>query len=353
MLFKEISVYIDLLSKERSSGMIPTGTWVEPIYSNFENVSTDKIKRIGIVGVFDNPDSTNIPFAKAFQKAGYSVDVFNYRSVANEIGIHEMNAELEKFASNFDLIIICKGNGIYPETIALCSSKTNVCWYFMDALIHLENDPAYYDMARAADSSVVTTNEVLSALNAASICNVHHIIQGIDPLQFRPIKFNGEKICDIVFIGQATPKRMKILTELPMFGITGRAYGPGFNAQAYGEKFNTVCAEGRILLAINNTDSSEDSFSDRILRYMATDGCVVTEYSKGLEKYFVNGKHLAWPVGNETLVDVIQKYLAHPKMRKQMANAGYQYVIENHTWDKIAEKIIKITEGIGNEKENI
>ena len=261
MLFKEISVYIDLLSKERSSGMIPTGTWVEPIYSNFENVSTDKIKRIGIVGVFDNPDSTNIPFAKAFQKAGYSVDVFNYRSVANEIGIHEMNAELEKFASNFDLIIICKGNGIYPETIALCSSKTNVCWYFMDALIHLENDPAYYDMARAADFSVVTTHEVLSALNAASICNVHHIIQGIDPLQFRPIKFNGEKICDIVFIGQATPKRMKILTGLPMFGITGRAYGPGFNVQAYGEKFNTVCAEGRILLAINNTDSSEDSVS--------------------------------------------------------------------------------------------
>jgi len=79
---------------------------------------------------------------------------------------------------------------------------------------------------------------------------------------------------------------------------------------------------------------------------MATGGCVVTEYSKGLEKYFVNGKHLAWPVGEETLADVIQNLVKHPKMMEQMAEYGYQYVLENHTWDSVAKQIIEIASNL-------
>ena len=346
LLFKEISVYMSQLQEERGSHQEQyVGKSIDPdrVIDFVRHSGDSSIKNIGIVGVFDNPDSTNIPFAKAFQDLGYKVSVFNYRTVAQEVGIHEMNIEIEKFADNFDLIIICKGNGIYPETIEMCGTKTKVCFYMMDALSHLDNDPTYYDMARASDFSVVTAAEVGVCLGAAQVENVHHIIQGIDPLQFRSIQ--NEKICDIVFIGQATTKRIEILKGLSDQGISGRAYGPGFNAPGvYGEQFNQACSEGRILLAINNTDSDEDSFSDRILRYMATGGCVVTEYSKGLEKYFVNGKHAAWPNKNEAMIDIIQHLLKHPKMMEQMATNGREYVLENHTWDKVAEKIIKIAE---------
>lgn len=350
LLFKEISVYIDLLKQEgrltnRDRINVSELTSMGDSIGTITSGTIPKIKKIGFVGVFDNPDSTNIPFAKAFQKLGHEISVFNYRTTAQEIGTYEMNIELEKFAGNFDLIIICKGNSIYPKTIRKCTEKTKVCFYMMDALCHLDNDPTYYDMARAADFSVVTAAEVGVCLKAAQVENVHHILQGINPLEFKPIK--NEKICDIVFIGQATQKRLDILSELSSKNISGRAYGPGFPADSVsGEKFNQVCAEGRILLAINNTDSSEDSFSDRILRYMATGGCVVTEYSKGLEKYFVNGKHAAWPQEGETLIDVIQYLLVHPKMMNQIAENGHQYVLENHTWGNVAEKIIEITEGI-------
>jgi len=308
---------------------------------------TCEIKKIGFVGVFDNPDSTNIPFATAFQKAGYHVEVFNYRTVASEIGIGAMNNELVKFADTFDLIIICKGNGITPETINSCSLKTKVCFYMMDALSHLDSDPTYYDMARSSSLSIVVAGEVAEALITNGVNNVHHILQGIDPFQFRPIA--NKKDCNIVFIGQCTEKRKKILDDMVASlsntkGFSIRAYGKGFNKEVYGDEFNRACSGGDILLAINNTNSDQDSFSDRILRYMATGGCVVTEYSKGLEKYFVNGKHLAWPVGDETLTSVIQRLLKHPKMMEQMAKNGYEHVLENHTWDKVAKQIIEIAE---------
>ena len=315
--------------------------------SRFPSPTKARIKKIGFVGVFDNPDSTNIPFAKAFQKAGYHVEVFNYRTVSNEIGYGAMNAELVKFADTFDLMIICKGNGITPETIKTCSLKTKVCFYMMDALLHLENDNTYYSMAHASGLSVVVAREVANALIGDGVQSVHHVLQGVDPLQFRPV--SNKKDCNIVFIGQCTEKRKKILDDMVASlsntkGFSIRAYGKGFNKEVYGDEFNKACSEGDILLAINNTDSDQDSFSDRILRYMATGGCVVTEYSKGLEKYFVNGKHLAWPVGDETLTTVIQRLLKHPKMMEQMARNGYKYVLENHTWDKVVEQILVIVE---------
>ncbi len=310
------------------------------------NPKAKKIEKIGMVGVFDNPDSTNIPFAKAFVKAGCRISVFNYRTVAKEIGIDAMNEEIIKFADDFDLIIICKGNGIYPKTIAACSSETKVCWYMMDSAAHLENDPVYLDMAKAVDFSVATTGEVAGVLKNNGANNISHIVQGIDPTQFRPVE--SKKLHDVVFIGQKTEKRTGITDSLKSLGLTVDLYGDGWpwGGEAYGEDFNKACTGGRILLAINNTDSEQDSFSDRILRYMATGGCVVTEYSKDLEKYFVNGKHCAWPIAEQTLSEVIQYYLDHPKMMEQMAKTGYEYVLENHTWDSVAKKIINIAEGL-------
>lgn len=335
LLFKELSVYIHQLSVEK--GLKPSSVEVE------KKAST-KIKKIGFVGVFDNPNSTNIPFAKAFANKGYQVSTFNYRTVAAEIGIPGMNKEIEKFAPNVDLIVFCKGNGIRSETIEACSKITRTCFYMMDAKIHLDQDPHFYKMAEKSTFSVVTTNEVKCALIGQQVKNVNHIIQGIDTNIFKPID-GIEKSLDVVFIGQSTPKRDAIIKSIEDDGIDIVAYGPRYGRECYQDEFSKVCSTAKILLAINNTDSDQDSFSDRILRYMACRGCVITEYSKGLEKYFDNGFHCAWPIKGD-LANMIRFYLEHSKMRDQMAERGYKYVTENFTWDKVADQIIEIAEAI-------
>jgi len=274
--------------------------------------------------------------------------VLNYRTVARQVGIEKMNSEVIKFAANYDLLIFCKANGISPETISKCSQITKTLWYMMDAKVHLEMDKTYFDMAAAARFNIVTTKEVADLLQSTGINNVTHILQGIDPKQFHPVD-NVEKKYDVVFIGQKSKKRETIIGEIKAAGISVKCWGPGWSAEVYGEAFNRACAEGRILLAINNTDSSEDSFSDRMLRYMATGGCVVTEYSKGLEEHLEQTEgslcKAYWPDKGESFGSLIKEILASPDAMKDMSKAGYEWVLEKHTWDKVSQKVLKIVAG--------
>jgi len=212
-------------------------------------------------------------------------------------------------------------------------------FYMMDSIDHLIN-PEFYDKAKACDFSVVTSMAMKEALENNGAKHVYHILQGVDPKQFHPVE-GVEKKYDVIFIGQRTSKRDVIIGSLLDAGITVACYGPGWADNAYGEDFNNACAGGKILLAINNTDSDQDSFSDRILRYMATGGCVVTEYSKGLESYFKNDSELCWPEAGE-MIDLIKYLLKNPEAMKRIAEAGHQRVLKDYTWDKVAEKIMNI-----------
>ena len=328
-VFKEVSAAINILMNEKGAVS--------------KRIRKDKkIRKIGMVGVFENPNSTNIPFGRAFVRAGIVVETFNYRQVAAKIGIENMNAEIIQFAANYDLIIFCKGNGITPETIAACSRITQTLWYMMDAKSHLDHDKTYYDMAREATFNVATTGAVCDVLKEAGAQNVTHIIQGVDPKQFHPVE--ERKIYDVVFVGQKTVKRETVIDAIKKVGISVKCYGPGWGQEVYGEDFNHACAEGQILLAINNTDSGQDSFSDRILRYMATGGFVTTEYTMGLEKYFDIGSEIVCPRPEDSFVDLMQKYLADPETMERIAAAGRARVLKDYTWDAVAAKIIKIVE---------
>ena len=342
VLYKDAAIYLKyLLEQKNQIAEISTGTTKNKIR---------KIKKIGIVGVFDVKGSTSLPFGKAFVNAGYHVDAFNYRTVAKDIGWDKTNQEIVKFSAAYDLMIFCKANGVTADTIRLCGRNAITCWYMMDSIDHLEADSNYYKMAGAADFSVVTTKAMADALASdGKIKNpdVYHILQGVDPKEFYPVE-NIEKKYDIVFIGQKSEKRDYYLNMIEHNGYSVKAYGEGYNSPVYGHDFNIACSEGRILLAINNSDPRQDSFSDRIMRYMACKGCVLTEYSKGLENYFMKENEIAcfkyFKIENE-LIKNIDIAIKSVEIRNEIATAGYETILSKHTWDKVAEQIIKIAMG--------
>lgn len=334
VLYKDASIYIKYLLGNKKTNATPTAEIDTKIASG--------VKKIGMIGVFDVEGSTNIPFGKAFVNAGYHVDTFNYRTVAKEIGWEKTNQEIVKFSAAYDLIIFCKANGITADTIRLCSRNAVTCFYMMDSVDHLNADPEYRKMAGAASFSVVTTKAVYDALANGEVRmpDIHHILQGVDPKEFHPVEKPGY-CCDVVFIGQKSPKRDKYLKIIKDAGYSVKAYGQGYNNPVYGEDFNKACDEGRILLAINNSEPTEDSFSDRIMRYMATKGCVLTEYSKGLEKYFLADEVSAFKNEKE-MVGWVKELVNNTGLRNQIAENGYKAILTNYTWDKVAEQIIKI-----------
>lgn len=315
-------------------------------FGGFDELAKHKriIKKIGIVGVFDVTGSTNIPFGKAFANAGYHVDTFNYRTVAREIGWDKTNQEIVKFSAAYDLIIFCKCNGVTADTIRMCGRNAITCLYFMDSIDHIKSDPNYYKMAGAADFSVVTTKAVYDVLADGEIKNpdIYHVLQGIDPKEFYPVEDIG-KLYDVVFIGQRTAKRDIALMAVKNAGYSAKAYGQGYNNPVYGEDFNIACSESRILLAINNSSPDQDGFSDRIMRYMACKGCVLTEYSKGLNNYFHS--EIEWFKTERQMIEEISMLLKNDNLRNSVIENGYKTVLANHTWDKVAEQIIKIATG--------
>ena len=308
------------------------------------------IKKIGIVGVFDVVGGTNIPFGKAFVNAGYQVDTFNYRTVARDVGWDKTNQEIVKFSAAYDLMIFCKCNGVTADTIRSCGRNAITCWYMMDSIAHLRIDSAYYKMAGAADFSIVTTKAVHDVLSNSKIKNpdIYHILQGIDPKEFYPVE-NVEKKYDVVFIGQKSEKRDYYLNKIKHNGYSVKAYGQGYNNPVYGEAFNIACSEGRILLAINNSNPDQDSFSDRIMRYMACKGCILTEYSEGLNNYFHS--EIEWFKTERQMIEEISMLLKNDDLRNSIIENGYKTVLANHTWDKVAEQIIKIATGEENRNE--
>jgi len=336
ILYEEIDGLMGDLLKEKS---IKVSDISKPKTKEFKD-----IKNIGMVGVFDVEGSTNIPFAKAFAKAGYNVEGFGYRTIAKQLGVEKRDAELIKLAQRNDMVVFCKGSDIDPEIYKECSKYAHTIFYMMDSIDHLKADTRFIEYAQECDMSVVTTNAMKDALISSGIEKpVYHVLQGIDPEEFYPVEVEN-KLYDFVFIGTKSPKRDEIINQIINSGYSVKTYGNGYEGgYVTGEAFNKACSEAKICLAINNTNSDIDSFSDRILRYMATGACVLTEYTKGLENYFEEGKEIFWFKKEEDIKAKIGEVFKNYDLKAIGLNAKKR-VLENYTWDRVVQKTLSALE---------
>ena len=374
LLFNDSSIYIKELMQEKQPKIKPKEPIkIEiPIEVNFDQKKEsekarvpEKIKKIGMIGVFDKKGSTNIPFAKAFRGLGFPVQEHNYRTALEKYGPNLRDEAIVEMSLNNDLLIFCKGNGIPPDVFKECAENTTICWYMMDSVEHLQNRD-FYEYEKYSHFSVVTTLAMKQALMNQPIMlaspsrkhpdpqrldarDIHHIIQGVDPDEFYHMKHGDEStISDVVFIGTRSEKRDQIFEKIGEWGYSLWKCGNGYGNFVTSEEFNKVCAGGRVCLAINNTDSGIDSFSDRILRYLATKSFVIAEYSEGLEKYFINGEDLVWFRDLDELKRLLDNFINRDSinLKPTIAETGYKKVIENYTWKHVADKIINIAKGV-------
>jgi len=85
-------------------------------------------------------------------------------------------------------------------------------------------------------------------------------------------------------------------------------------------------------------------------RTFETLGCktlLITNETDKLNKLFILGEHLLTYSSLENCKKIIRRMLANPKRRNRIAEAGYNHVRKNHTYDNRARELVKII------KENI
>ncbi len=193
---------------------------------------------------------------------------------------------------------------------------------------------------------------------------------GIDPVAFnkyhneevgfRKFKTLEEGTHDVVFMGNdfghfpLSSYRKQVVSKLHnKYGIKFGLYGNGYqnsrkqlnavadNPYDMQQAESWVYNKAKIAISVSHYDV-DGYFSDRLLRCLGSNVCVLSHNYQGIERDFEPGKHL---VTFDNVHDLIQKcdyYLAHDNERETIAAAGYDFVHKNYTYKNMAENIVKL-----------
>lgn len=308
----------------------------------------DGMGRILIVGVLDVPTSTNVFMKRGFERLGYTVDSYNYRTRARLLGsltaIQNDFAEFLK-GKSYDLILFSKVNGFPPELI----DHAKVCgptWYWFMDNIDVAETMSANEYVKRADFSSATSGEVLEWFQQLSQ-NAVQVIEGFDPdvYFFEP----RPKIHDLLFVGNATPKRIHDLEPIVRnydFSLFGKGWPESFRAQSpvYNEELRKVINESRIILNLVHGNI----FSDRVILTAASGGFVLSQYCSDIASRFRRKVHIDWFEDDDEAKQLIEYYLCHDAERNGIAERGMVHVQRKYQWRAVCEHVMSLAKRTSN-----
>lgn len=304
-----------------------------------------------MVGVLDVPSSTNVFMAKGFEQLGYEVVAYNYRTRLKEFGnVFAMWEDFKKFLRKkikYELIVFCKTNQMHPEMLDLTGTAPTWYW-FMDPLATAEATIAD-EYAKFATYASATSSEVQELFKKVND-NSFQIIEGYDP----DVYFYEDvaKVIDIIFIGNATPKRIKDLLSLKAaidnkkIHIFGSGWPPEFSPYPpeYNHSERHLINRSKIVL---NLCQDKTMFSDRVVKSLACGALVLSQYCTDLESHLAeiqNGNQPSllqlWDTP-QSLHHLLSIYLANPYIPNQTRRSLDGYMEVNHSWKAVCQQIME------------
>ncbi|MGB9716710.1 MAG: CgeB family protein, partial [Thermodesulfovibrionales bacterium] len=186
-------------------------------------------------------DDKGWSFQKAFEKLGLKTESFFYRKKGNfefleknkhlkDLWRFYMNKRLIDHVKNSkpDILLILKGETIYPDTLWKIRRKTNVF------LVNVFPDnPLYMGKFEAIEPYhyfFVKDSYILTVLRGVGLKNTHYLPQCSDPDIHRPFVLDEndkKKYCsNLSLIGSMYPYRLKLIQQLIGFkpAIWGRGW---------------------------------------------------------------------------------------------------------------------------------
>lgn len=102
-----------------------------------------------------------------------------------------------------------------------------------------------------------------------------------------------------------------------------------------------ICASSKIILGVQCDNSSATQQSMRSFEVLASGGFHLTQWTKSMDYWFENGKHLVTVKNSEEAYEKMKYYLKHENERNKIAQQGMEYVRNNHTYEhRIRESIL-------------
>ena len=282
--------------------------------------------KVLFIGVF-NETSTNNSQARGFENAGWEVNNFNYREVANLTSNKDRDRFIVDTCRNekFDLVLFSKCDEIDASVVVECGKITKTALWYMDPMenfsMALQLKAGLCDLVFCALESPY---RVLKKFNE----NCYLIPEGFDNTIDFPQK--EEFIYDVSFIGSVKWDRAEYNKISPFAQIE----------DAYGVEHAKTVAKSKINLnfVVNN-----EGVSDRVYKILAAKGFLLTQPWPGMEKQFTPNQDFIVFNGFDEYKKHIKYFLKHNNKRLKIAEQGYKSV-QKYTRDNWAKEITEYYE---------
>lgn len=261
---------------------------------------------------------------QAFLENGINAVCLDYEKHRYQIG----NVIRQK-KDAFDAVLVQRGVGYNFPINILKSIKRPKILLFTELIKRNENQ--HYLLRSDAFDHIYVRSEA---------CYRQMIEQGWQPKEKLSIMLSAamevenlsaqlEKNIDVLFVGALTDRRKKILAKLNQhISVT--------HLNVFGSDFYKMIQRSKIILNLHGSDYLDTE--TRIFEALACGGFVITETLAG-ESPFQSGIHLVESKTINGLIENIQYYLDLGKLRNEIATAGHNLVLDEHTYSHRAIEI--------------
>jgi len=339
------------------------------------------IKSILLILPVDPFETTNTPHVTHYselylRKYCDSLMVFNYRKSTFPSKLHlakfyvpgfhswdirRMNKKLLSLVNreNFDLILIFKGENLFPDTLREIKKKSNLItasWMADDpfAYPNIRNSLMSYDFYFICDTGHLKVLKDSGVKNAIYL-PLYTVREVFNKMELS-IQDKKKYEADIVFAGTWHSAREEVLGQLLEYDL--KIYGNGWRANSRIPKgylepevnfheLNKIYNSCKIVLNIHDPQSINGP-NFRTFEAMGASAFLLVERKKDISSMFVEGEELDFYEDVNELKYKIDYYLGRENERKRIALKGFQKIHRFHTLDHRYQTLFHILERCGN-----
>ena len=298
-----------------------------------------------------------------------------------EVGKEKMNVQLRALVDKEKpdiLFAIMFTDQLNKEVIGDISNNTScktVAW-FCDDHWRFDNYSKYW--APYFNWVVTTDSHALNKYHSIGYNNVIKSQWACNHFLYKPVDL--PKKYDVTFIGQPHGNRKKIIDQIKKAGISVQCWGGGWpNGRVSQEEMINIFSQSKINLNLTKSAGGIDmtslariffkktdgkirmhsprSWLDNVKSFLGTGrdqikgrnfeipGCkafLLTGQAPGLEDCYHDGKEIVIFKDAKDLIGKIRYYLEHEKEREQIALAGYNRTMQEHTYQIRFDDIFNI-----------
>jgi spore maturation protein CgeB len=249
------------------------------------------------------------------------------------------NRDLEKMIQKktYDALLVIGAKTIFHETVN--AFKGRKIFYFMDALPQYES---VFSIIPLFDDHFVFEPTDVAVMKERLGLHAHFLSLAFSPSRYFRKK-RGRHVYDFSFVGSNYPKREEYLDALLAVSENMCIYGDFYKSKypKVREKTKKINVPFSIANDLYNSSNinvnihhpqSKEGLSIRTFEIIGAGGFQLVERQKAAIQFFEENKHMAFYDGKQDFLDKARYFLAHEKIRQQIADNCYRLAMEKHTW---------------------